>query len=57
MFASLMDKLNTNSSQFKGMADTPVNVNVMLEGDTKKIFQVVQRENSKFKLSTGHGGF
>lgn len=57
MFASLMDKLNTNSSQFKGMAETPVNVNVMLEGDTKKIFQVVQRENSKFKLSTGHGGF
>lgn len=57
MFASLMDKLSTNSSQFKGMADTPVNVNVMLEGDTKKIFQVVQRENSKFKLSTGHGGF
>lgn len=57
MFTSLMGQLSANSSQFKGMAETPVNVNVMLEGDTKKIFNVVQKENSKFKLATGHSGF
>lgn len=54
MIDRLSSKLSDQLSAYMGSGSVPVNVHVMLEGDSAKIFKVVQAENNRYIKQTGY---